>query len=73
MPRWPCSEHLHGVPEQSRVIDPRAAEVLRQQSRGASREAALRYASVVFPKSMSAAIDVFPCLDNIRMAVRVNG
>jgi len=43
-------------PEQSRVIDLRAAEVLRQQSRGASRDAALRYASAVFPESMSAAI-----------------
>lgn len=44
------------LPEQSRVVDLRAAEVLRQQERGASREAALRYASVVFPESMSAAI-----------------
>lgn len=44
------------LPEQSRVIDLRAAEALRQQSRGASREAALRYASAVFPESMSAAI-----------------
>jgi 2-keto-4-pentenoate hydratase/2-oxohepta-3-ene-1,7-dioic acid hydratase in catechol pathway len=44
------------LPDQSRVIDLRAAEVLRQQARGASREAALRYASVVFPESMSAAI-----------------
>ena len=44
------------LPEQSRVVDLRAAEVLRQQARGASREAALRYASVVFPESMSAAI-----------------
>ena len=44
------------LPEQSRVIDLRAAETLRQQVRGASREAALRYASVVFPESMSAAI-----------------
>lgn len=44
------------MPEQSRVIDLRAAEVLRQQSRGASHGAALRYASAVFPESMSAAI-----------------
>ena len=44
------------LPEQSRVIDLRAAEALRQQGRGASREAALRYASTVFPSSMSAAI-----------------
>lgn len=44
------------LPEQSRVIDLRAAEVLRQQARGANRPAALRYASVVFPESMSAAI-----------------
>lgn len=44
------------LPEQSRVIDLRAAEALRQQSRGASREAALRYAAAVFPESMSAAI-----------------
>lgn len=38
------------------MIDLRAAEVLRLQARGANREAALRYASVVFPESMSAAI-----------------
>jgi len=44
------------LPDQSRVIDLRAAEALRQEARGASREAALRYASVVFPQSMSAAI-----------------
>lgn len=44
------------LPDQSRVVDLRAAEVLRQQGRGASREAALRYASAVFPESMSAAI-----------------
>jgi len=44
------------LPEQSRVIDLRAAEVLRQESRGATRESALRYASTVFPRSMSAAI-----------------
>jgi len=42
--------------EERRVIDLRAAEALRQQGRGASREAALRYASTVFPSSMSAAI-----------------
>ncbi len=44
------------LPEQSRVIDLRKAEVLRQQSRGATPEAALRYAANVFPESMSAAI-----------------
>jgi 2-keto-4-pentenoate hydratase/2-oxohepta-3-ene-1,7-dioic acid hydratase in catechol pathway len=44
------------LPEERRVIDLRAAEALRQQGRGASREAALRYASTVFPSSMSAAI-----------------
>lgn len=44
------------LPEQQRVIDLRAAEVLRQMGRGASRAAALRYASAVFPSSMSAAI-----------------
>lgn len=44
------------LPEQGRVIDLRAAEALRLQARGATREAALRYASVVFPESMSAAI-----------------
>ncbi|TFE38167.1 fumarylacetoacetate hydrolase family protein [Paraburkholderia dipogonis] len=44
------------LPEQGRVIDLRAAEALRLQAQGATREAALRYASVVFPESMSAAI-----------------
>lgn len=44
------------LPEQQRVIDLRAAEILRQMDRGASRDAALRYASTVFPSSMSAAI-----------------
>ncbi|KQQ60210.1 fumarylacetoacetate hydrolase [Pseudomonas sp. Leaf127] len=44
------------LPEQGRVIDLRAAEALRLQSQGATREAALRYASTVFPESMSAAI-----------------
>ncbi|WP_260426721.1 fumarylacetoacetate hydrolase family protein [Burkholderia sp. Bp9142] len=43
-------------PEQGRVIDLRAAEALRLQAQGATRDAALRYASVVFPESMSAAI-----------------
>lgn len=44
------------LPQQQRVIDLRAAEILRQMDRGASREAAQRYASTVFPSSMSAAI-----------------
>lgn len=44
------------LPEQNRVVDLRAAEALRLQAQGATREAALRYASVVFPESMSAAI-----------------
>lgn len=48
------------LPEQGRVVDLRAAEALRLQSQGATREAALRYASVVFPESMSAAIALGP-------------
>lgn len=44
------------LPEQNRVIDLRRAEALRLQGRGATPEAALRYASGVFPESMSAAI-----------------
>ncbi|MCG4454916.1 fumarylacetoacetate hydrolase family protein [Pseudomonas sp. MMS21-TM103] len=44
------------VPEQGRVVDLRAAESLRLQAQGATREAALRYASILFPESMSAAI-----------------
>lgn len=44
------------LPEQGRVVDLRAAEALRLQAQGATREAALRYASVLFPESMSAAI-----------------
>lgn len=48
------------LPEQRRVIDLRAAEVLRQMARGADRAAAIRYASTVFPASMSAAIALGP-------------
>jgi 2-keto-4-pentenoate hydratase/2-oxohepta-3-ene-1,7-dioic acid hydratase in catechol pathway len=44
------------LPEQERVIDLRAAEVLRQQARGATPEAALRYAALLFPESMKEAI-----------------
>lgn len=46
--------------DEHRVIDLRTAETLRQMARGASREAALRYASAVFPPSMSAAIALGP-------------
>lgn len=44
------------LPEQGRVIDLRAAQALRLQARGSTREAALAYASVLFPESMSSAI-----------------
>ncbi|WP_095059500.1 fumarylacetoacetate hydrolase family protein [Pseudomonas sp. Irchel s3f7] len=44
------------LPEQGRVIDLRAAEALRLQTQGATREASLRLASALFPESMSAAI-----------------
>jgi 2-keto-4-pentenoate hydratase/2-oxohepta-3-ene-1,7-dioic acid hydratase in catechol pathway len=46
----------------NRVVDLATAEVLRRQARGATREAAQRFSSAIFPGSMSAAIalgDIF--------------
>ncbi|MFP3373732.1 hypothetical protein, partial [Pseudomonas sp. SIMBA_068] len=62
------------LPEQNRVIDLRAAEALRLQAKGATREAALRYASTVFPESMSAAIALGQqFLDTAAEAAEKNG
>ena len=44
------------LPEQQQVIDLLTAERLRLERRGATREAALRLATALFPSSMSAAI-----------------
>lgn len=43
-------------PEQQQVIDLRTAERVRLERQGATREAALRLATALFPSSMSAAI-----------------
>ena len=40
------------LPQQQRVIDLRAAEILRQMDRGATREAAQRYASAALLASL---------------------
>lgn len=45
-------------PEKGRVIDLRAAEIMRLEAQGVSKKAAQRYASVIFPESMSEAISL---------------
>lgn len=55
-PDGPVKRICMVLPDEGRVIDLRAAEILRMQAEGATAEGALRYASVVFPESMSAAI-----------------
>ncbi|WP_407123271.1 fumarylacetoacetate hydrolase family protein [Bradyrhizobium sp. STM 3561] len=55
-PFGPVSRLVAAEPSKSRVVDLASAEVLRRQAKGATREAAQRLSSAIFPPSMSAAI-----------------